>query len=414
MSLDLSHPNLTLDVLSFVIGLCIGSFLNVVALRSLAEISIIWPPSRCPKCLHPLSPLDNIPLLSYLMLQGRCRYCATGISWQYPVVEFCTGLIFVAIERVFLGWPASPLNIPYWNNILETFNPTGIPGAHNVPLDFAGLGAWPFIFGAVILACTLIAVTVTDFREKLIPHEITYPSMIIGLCFSAIVRHDLLGALAGVGASYMLFDFIAFYGLKVYLMMHGGTEDEPAGRKTRLRRRVAPRARRRMGRGLRWRLDLASIDRSTTGMEEPMEVMGGGDAVLSAVMAAYLGWQLLVLALLIGFVIGTIMGMGLLMREMAKAKLLHNCGLKAIIFGVIGATVFGGLGMLFPVEGLEAHIAVATPMALLGLGGGAMIAVVSVGTQVSKPYPFGPALAMGGLIAMFLLPNWISMAPPLH
>ena len=83
-----------------------------------------------------------------------------------------------------------------------------------------------YLGGMIFFACTLIAITVTDFKEKLIPHEITYPSMLIGIAFSALVRQDLLGAMAGIGASYILFDFLAFYGLKVYLHMHGGNKDD--------------------------------------------------------------------------------------------------------------------------------------------------------------------------------------------
>lgn len=81
----------------FVIGLCIGSFLNVVVLRGLSDESIILPPSHCTKCNHKLAWYDNIPILSYLILRGRCRYCNEKISPQYPIVELLTGLIFAGI-----------------------------------------------------------------------------------------------------------------------------------------------------------------------------------------------------------------------------------------------------------------------------------------------------------------------------
>lgn len=79
----------------FVIGLCVGSFLNVVALRGLSNESIVLPPSKCPKCNNNLKWWMNIPVLSYLFLGGRCHYCKIKISPQYPVVEFITGLLFL-------------------------------------------------------------------------------------------------------------------------------------------------------------------------------------------------------------------------------------------------------------------------------------------------------------------------------
>jgi leader peptidase (prepilin peptidase)/N-methyltransferase len=388
------------DLVALLFGLCVGSFLNVLALRSLEERSIFWPPSHCPRCKHRLSILDNIPLLSYILLHGRCRYCGGSISLQYPLVELFTALTFVAVVNVFLNPAASPFNNDYWNGLVGYM--LGAPP--NQTLDFNSKDIQyrlALMGGALIFASTLIAVTVTDFKEKLIPHEITYPSMIIGILFSAIIRQDLLGAMAGIGASYILFDFLAFYGLKVYLAMHG--QDETAGRQRRLKRRLPPRFRRRLNSRLRWRLDLATINKQES--TEQMEVMGGGDAVLSAVMAAYLGWQLLILALLAGFLIGTIFGMALLINEMKNARILHNCLKPLLIWGGLMGGGFGSLGLTFDLF-LNAGTHTALPLALLGALSGCLLAVVSIGTRVSKPYPFGPALAAGGFVAMFLLPNW--------
>jgi prepilin signal peptidase PulO-like enzyme (type II secretory pathway) len=417
-------PSPVLDLLALVFGLLVGSYLNVVALRTLAEQSIVFPASHCPRCKQPIAPWDNIPVLSWFILAGKCRNCRGPIHWQYPLVEAFTGFTFVALERCFLDINHSPFNSPYWNHLLGAY----MDAAQQMTLDsvWKNAGAWIItqtsligneqllwlLAGGIFLACTLIAVTVTDFREKLIPHDITYPSMLVGILFSAIVRHDLLGAMAGIGASYILFDFIAFYGLKIYLATHGA--DEP-GRKRRLRRRLPPRRRRRLSRLLRWRVDLASLE--VSGDEEPVEVMGGGDAVLSAVMAAYLGWQLLSIALIFGFVIGTFMGLVLLINEMRKANLLHKCARISGIGILIGATVFGCLGALLDRTVGMGATAITIPMCILGAAGGALLGLVSVGTRVSKPYPFGPALAAGGFIAIFLLPNWVylsAMAPTQH
>lgn len=81
-------------VFIFIIGLCVGSFLNVMALRFLADEPIVLPPSHCPKCDTKLRPIDNIPVISYLLLGGKCHHCKEPISIQYPLVELGTGLLF--------------------------------------------------------------------------------------------------------------------------------------------------------------------------------------------------------------------------------------------------------------------------------------------------------------------------------
>ncbi len=82
----------------FVLGACIGSFLNVVAYRVPKGLSIVTPPSRCPHCETLLRAADNIPVVGWLLLRGRCRYCATPISARYPVVELTTAVIFARVS----------------------------------------------------------------------------------------------------------------------------------------------------------------------------------------------------------------------------------------------------------------------------------------------------------------------------
>ena len=81
----------------FITGLCIGSFLNVVILRALSNESIVFPASKCPKCQNHLKWWHNIPVLSYILLGGKCAYCKERISFQYPLIELFTGIIFVLI-----------------------------------------------------------------------------------------------------------------------------------------------------------------------------------------------------------------------------------------------------------------------------------------------------------------------------
>lgn len=91
----------TIGFFIFITGLCIGSFLNVVALRALTGESIVLPPSKCPKCGEKIKPWDNIPVISYIILRGKCRNCKTPISIQYPIVELITGLGFFFLFQIF-------------------------------------------------------------------------------------------------------------------------------------------------------------------------------------------------------------------------------------------------------------------------------------------------------------------------
>lgn len=317
--------DLTPYVLVFVIGAVVGSFLNVLALRTLEGRSLVWPPSSCPACANRIAFFDNIPVLSFFILRGKCRACQAAISWQYPAVELVTACFAVVLYYRF------------------------------------GLSA-EFI-GMCVLSSCLIAVTVTDLREKLIPHDITYPTIVLGLIYSAYVRSDLLGALAGVGASYLIFDFLAHYGLVIY-------------------QKLKPEV-----------------------VDEDIDVMGGGDAVLSAVIASWLGWQRLVLALAVGFLIGTIIGMFLLFREVVQAGLLPQAAKKSLIGAICGAIlmVVTALGINLAAGPVNINISWAI---FSGLGAicGALLGFVLVGTQVSKPFPFGPALALGALVAIFIDP----------
>src|SRR3954471_17144403 len=81
-------------------GLLIGSFLNVVAYRVPRRESLVSPGSRCPSCGHAIAPYDNVPVLSWLVLRGRCRHCGARISARYPAVELVTALVFAAVAIV--------------------------------------------------------------------------------------------------------------------------------------------------------------------------------------------------------------------------------------------------------------------------------------------------------------------------
>ena len=129
-----------------VLGLCVGSFLNVCILRLPNDLSLLTPPSTCPRCNHPISWRDNVPLVSWLLLRGRCRYCRKPISVQYPIIELAVGLIWI-----------------------------GALARYGVTLH-ALAGA---LFGTILLG-----IAITDARHYLIPDEYTWGGLLLGLALS--------------------------------------------------------------------------------------------------------------------------------------------------------------------------------------------------------------------------------------
>src|SRR5271154_4161927 len=99
---SLEHTiNVFRQVTAFVVGLSIGSFLNVVIARLPENLSIVSPRSRCPKCGAGIAWYDNLPLVSWILLLGKCRNCRTPISIRYPTVELLVGLLFLAVYRMY-------------------------------------------------------------------------------------------------------------------------------------------------------------------------------------------------------------------------------------------------------------------------------------------------------------------------
>ncbi|WP_024791953.1 prepilin peptidase [Lebetimonas sp. JS138] len=91
--------NLIIYITIFVIGICIGSFLNVVIYRVPKGKNIAYPPSHCPKCGEKLKPWHNIPIISYFLLKGKCAYCSEKISLRYPIIELMTGILAIIIYK---------------------------------------------------------------------------------------------------------------------------------------------------------------------------------------------------------------------------------------------------------------------------------------------------------------------------
>lgn len=147
-----------LTIIVFLFGLSIGSFLNVCIYRLPRGSSIVRPRSFCPSCGVPIAWYDNIPLLSYLLLRGRCRHCDTPISPRYPLVELFTGIIFAAVYLYIIDRRLDPLAIPFY---------------------------WYFV-------SSLIALSMIDWEHQIIPDVISYPLLGAGLILS-VLRPEFCG-----------------------------------------------------------------------------------------------------------------------------------------------------------------------------------------------------------------------------
>jgi len=241
MIFDLSFSPTTLALTGLVFGSIIGSFLNVVILRLPVMLLVKWtrdsreflgldpvhkqsitlskPASHCPSCSTPIKPVHNIPILSYCYLRGRCNACGSSISLQYPIVELITGLI----TAYFLS--------QYGLNVKTCYS--------------------------IVFSYALILLAVMDFREKLLPDQITLPLLWLGLLINldglfVSSGEAVVGAIVGYLPLWILFWTFKF----------------------------------------------------VTGKEG----MGYGDFKLNAALGAWLGWQMVPLVILLSSLLGTLVG----------------------------------------------------------------------------------------------------------
>lgn len=149
-------------VLLTLLGLAVGSFLNVCIYRLPRRQSLASPPSRCPQCGYQLRWYDNIPVVSYALLGGRCRSCRKRVSIQYPIVELITMALFVL---------------------------------HYVVFDWT-----PLLAVRLLFACALVVLFAIDLEHQILPDRITLPGIVIGLLAALALPPGILSALAGAVA----------------------------------------------------------------------------------------------------------------------------------------------------------------------------------------------------------------------
>jgi leader peptidase (prepilin peptidase)/N-methyltransferase len=151
-----------------LLGLLIGSFLNVVAWRLPRGESLVTPRSKCPGCATQLKPYDNVPVLSWLLLRGRCRGCGERISVRYPIVEAVTAALYVAVVAV------------KWDDVLAMT-----------------LG--------LVLVTFLVPIAVIDFDLKVIPNKLTAPAAVLAVALGAVLEPSYLPEQLAAGAGALAF-----------------------------------------------------------------------------------------------------------------------------------------------------------------------------------------------------------------
>ena len=240
------------EATAFLIGLVVGSFANVCIFRLPRGQSVVSPPSRCPGCGTRIEARDNVPVLGWLLLRGRCRSCRAPISWRYPAVEAANGLLWLALAAL--------------------------------------LGPRPGTFVAMALVTALLVLSLIDLDHQILPDVITLPGIAAGLAASLVPGSGLtpLGALSAAAGGFLAFAAVA----KAYERARG------------------------------------------------VEGLGQGDWKMAAMLGAFLGWQKMLLTVLLASVVGTLVGLAAIAlrgRDMRYAlplgTFLGAAGILVVFFG---------------------------------------------------------------------------------
>lgn len=358
------------------LGLLVGSFLNVVGLRLLRGESIVFPASHCSDCNTPIRPYDNIPVLSYLLLLGKCRACKKPISPQYPVVELATGALFAAIVFAFgLGWHT------------------------------------PFL---LYFAAQLVVVTITDLRESLIFHVNSFGLIPAGLLYNLLgvdrgltsattiqplsvgpvqLSGPFLSALIGVLGAFALFE-----GLILLTRPMIAVPDACPSCELKLTPEIV---------GPTWKRLLFGA--ACPQCQEPIsEGFGHGDTYLLMGIGSFLGWELAVVTFLLGIVLQSVLALPLLVwnwvvRRQWSMLLAGSC---SVGFGLL-PTLFADAEMDFSLK-----MGLMLACMLLSLASIVWFILQIRAARSHTALPLGPALVVAALLCLFygkdMLSGWMS------
>ncbi len=265
-------------VLAGVFGAIIGSFLNVVIHRVPLDESIVYPNSRCPSCGAVIAFYDNIPVLSYALLGGKCRGCREHISFRYPAVELMTAALFVAVA---------------WHDRMSVA----------LPFD-------------LVFVSALLALIFIDAEHMILPNVITYPGMVFAVVARLVIPFltrtphfdDLPSLING-----------PFEGMPIWVVSLGGAVIGAL-----------------VGGGSLW--FMGWIWERLRGVE----AMGLGDVKMMFMVGAYLGWRLTILTIFVGVLTGSVVGVLLMARQRERnMQMLLPFGIFLGI-GAVASLLFGG------------------------------------------------------------------------
>lgn len=254
MELNLSSSTyLVVQIFSFILGAVVGSFLNVCIYRLPREESIAFPPSHCTSCNNPIKFYDNIPILSYLILGGKCRNCSMRISPTYPIIELISAVFTLLAVRQF------------------------------------GISMDTFFY--IVLIYSLIIITFIDLEHLIIPNVITFPGIGVGIIFNLIITNWGYAS-----------DLLDTPDLKNFLRL---ISEVPI---------MSSILGVLIGGGLLYFIGfLYEVIRKREGM-------GMGDVKLLAMLGAFLGWQGVIFIVFLSSIIGTVIGLSIILYQRENLK----------------------------------------------------------------------------------------------
>jgi leader peptidase (prepilin peptidase)/N-methyltransferase len=250
----LGIPEFVGYIFVFVLGACIGSFLNVVIYRVPNEMSIVLPNSACPHCKKAIKFYDNIPVVSWLLLGGKCRNCKEAIAWRYPAVELLTAAVFT---------------LTFWQIGLSAFLPV-----------------------TLVFVSAMIALIFIDSEHMILPDVITYPLLAFALAVRVVFPFVFADNYFSDTVTAPLVNFHGYPGWLVSLA--GAFLGALAGG------------------GLLWLV--GALWKLLRGVD----AMGFGDVKMMFAVGALLGWRLTILTIFIGAFTGAIIGGVVVMRQKDK------------------------------------------------------------------------------------------------
>lgn len=300
---------LPLELIALVVGLLLGSFLNVCISRLPNHESIVQPRSHCPRCMATLRWYDNIPLLSWILLRARCRSCRSTIPWRYPLVELSVGVWAVLITRLY---------------ILTSDHVSG-GAAEGISITVSTFSAPTLIqmIGVFLLGFLLLGLMVMDWQTHTLPDAFTLPGTAIGFL------------LAGARAAFLgpHEDEVVLHGRNP-ITSAGATQDAGTMVLTGPEHYIMSRL---LAIVLAAGLILAI--RALYQAIRKQEGLGLGDAKLMAMMAAFLGFGPAILALFVGVLLSAVYAASLLAQKKADSQTAIPLGAFLCAGGLFAALI---------------------------------------------------------------------------